>query len=141
MQLSTMQPTPARSPTWKSVTFLPTADTMPTISCPGTWGYVCGPQSPRSWWMSEWQMLAYLMSMTMSSSPMGRRSNSKGFSSPESSKAARARTVPFLGFSAWAGVARRVAAPRAANCRRVGWSVDKEASWLVATWLCVVPTS
>ena len=37
-QLSTMQPTPTRSPTLKRLTSDPTAVTTPAISCPGTIG-------------------------------------------------------------------------------------------------------
>ena len=37
-QLSTMQPTPTRSPTLNRVTFPPTAVTTPAISWPGTIG-------------------------------------------------------------------------------------------------------
>jgi len=38
-QESTRQPTPARSPTANFVTSVPTAETVPAISCPGTSGY------------------------------------------------------------------------------------------------------
>ena len=49
-----MQPTAARSPTLKLSTSAPTADTRPTISWPGTTGYIDGPHSLRAVWMSEW---------------------------------------------------------------------------------------
>src|ERR1041385_360407 len=52
---STMQPTAARSPTLKRVTSLPTAVTRPTISCPGTTGYVVLVHSLRTVCRSEWQ--------------------------------------------------------------------------------------
>ena len=55
-QLSTMQPTPARSPGLKPFTWAPTAVTFPTISWPGTMGYLEPPHSLRTWWRSEWQM-------------------------------------------------------------------------------------
>ena len=69
-----MQPTPTRSPTWCLVTSAPTSATTPAISWPGTTGKGCGPQSPRTVWMSEWQMPAYLMSMRTSLGPTSRRS-------------------------------------------------------------------
>ena len=70
----TMQPTPTRSPTWWRVTSEPTSETRPTISWPGTSGKGCGPQSPLTVWMSEWQMPAYSMSMSTSLAPTSRRS-------------------------------------------------------------------
>ena len=53
-----MQPTPTRSPTWCLVTSEPTSVTVPTISWPTTCGYWIWPHSPRTVWMSEWQMPA-----------------------------------------------------------------------------------
>ena len=50
---STKHPTPTRSPTLNFETSEPTSVTMPAISCPGTIGYVTGPHSPRTVWMSE----------------------------------------------------------------------------------------
>src|SRR5919107_3376145 len=41
IQLLTIQPTPALSPSLNLLTFFPTAVTMPAISCPGTCGYCC----------------------------------------------------------------------------------------------------
>ena len=58
--------------------FVPTAATMPAISCPGIAGYGTSPQSPREKWMSEWQMPQNLMSMRTSSGPSGRRSIRSG---------------------------------------------------------------
>ena len=69
-----MQPTPTRSPTWWRVTSAPTSVTTPTISWPGTTGKGCGPQSPLTVWMSEWQMPAYWISMRTSFGPTSRRS-------------------------------------------------------------------
>ena len=69
-----MQPTPTRSPTACLVTAEPTSVTMPAISWPGASGYCCGPQSPRTVWMSEWQMPANLMSIRTSCGPTSRRS-------------------------------------------------------------------
>ncbi|MNI45184.1 hypothetical protein D3C73_996000 [compost metagenome] len=69
-----MQPTPTRSPTLCLVTSEPTSVTMPAISWPGANGYCCGPQSPRTVWISEWQMPANLISMWTSLGPTSRRS-------------------------------------------------------------------
>ena len=69
-----MQPTPTRSPTRCLVTVGPTSATTPTISWPGTTGKGCGPQSPLTVWMSEWQMPAYSISMRTSFGPTSRRS-------------------------------------------------------------------
>jgi hypothetical protein len=69
-----MQPTPTRSPTRCVVTAAPTSATTPTISCPGTTGKGCGPQSPLTVWMSEWQMPANSIAMRTSVGPTSRRS-------------------------------------------------------------------
>ena len=37
---------------------------MPAISWPGTIGKIAAPHSSRAWWMSEWQMPAYAMSIS-----------------------------------------------------------------------------
>src|SRR4051794_33707900 len=79
---------PALSPTLNLVTPEPTAETMPTISWPGTMGYLALPHSLRTWWMSEWQMPEYLMSMTISSSLGARRSKVKGSRGLDASVAA-----------------------------------------------------
>lgn len=73
-QESTKQPTPARSPTWNLVTAEPTSVITPAISWPGTIGKMAWPQPSRAWWMSEWQIPEYLMSMSTSFGPTGRRS-------------------------------------------------------------------
>ena len=70
----TMQPTPTRSPTRWLVTSAPTCWTVPTISWPGTTGKGCGPQSPLTVWMSEWQMPAYSIAISTSWAPTSRRS-------------------------------------------------------------------
>ena len=69
-----MQPTPTRSPTANLVTSEPTSATTPAISWPGTIGKMPSPQPSRTWWMSEWQMPANLMSIRTSCSPTARRS-------------------------------------------------------------------
>ena len=47
-QESTITPTAAASPTLNFVTSDPTAATVPTISCPGTIGYIALPHSFRA---------------------------------------------------------------------------------------------
>ena len=69
-----MQPTPTRSPTACRVTSGPTSATSPAISCPTTIGYEIAPHSLRAVWMSEWQMPAYLISISTSCGPRSRRS-------------------------------------------------------------------
>ncbi len=69
-----MQPTPTRSPTLNRVTPGPTSDTTPAISWPGTIGKIASPQPSRTWWMSEWQIPANLMSISTSCSRTARRS-------------------------------------------------------------------
>jgi hypothetical protein len=54
-QESTMQPTPARSPSLNFLTCAPTFTTRPTISWPGTHGYVVPCHSLRAMWTSVWQ--------------------------------------------------------------------------------------
>ena len=54
-QLSTMQPTPTIWPGLKRVTSLPTAVTLPMISCPGTEGNCDPGHSPRAVCRSLWQ--------------------------------------------------------------------------------------
>ena len=83
-----MQPTPTRSPTACLVTAVPTSVTMPAISWPGASGYCWGPQSPRTVWMSEWQMPAYLISISTSWGPTSRRSMVVGMRSPSADGAA-----------------------------------------------------
>ena len=83
-----MQPTPTRSPTWCRVTSAPTSVTTPTISWPGTTGNGWGPQSPRTVWMSEWQMPAYWISMRTSLAPTSRRSMVVGASGSPAAGAA-----------------------------------------------------
>ena len=51
----------------------PTSLTTPAISCPGVSGYVVSPHSPRTVWMSLWQMPANVMSMRTSSARRSRR--------------------------------------------------------------------
>lgn len=48
-QESTKTPTPALSPTLNLVTSAPTAEITPTISWPGTMGYLLSPHSPLIW--------------------------------------------------------------------------------------------
>ncbi len=69
-----MQPTPARSPSLKPFTSAPTAETRPTISCPGMQGYVVPCHSLRAVWRSEWQMPQKRMSIRTSFGPGSRRS-------------------------------------------------------------------
>ena len=54
-QLSTRQPTDARSPTLNRVTDAPTRVTRPRISWPGTTGYCVKPHSLRAKCRSLWQ--------------------------------------------------------------------------------------
>src|SRR5271165_3897424 len=77
-QESTMQPTPARSPTLNFFTALPTCDTRPTISCPGTIGKIPGNQSLFTWCTSEWQIPQYSIAITTSFGSGSRRSNENG---------------------------------------------------------------
>ena len=73
-----MQPTAARSPALNLVTPSPTAVTRPTISWPGTHGYMVPGHSPRAVWMSEWQTPQYRISMATSAAPGARRGMVKG---------------------------------------------------------------
>src|ERR1700686_4694887 len=65
-QESTMQPTAAISPSLNFFTALPALTTRPTISWPGTHGYVVGMtlcHSLRVWCRSEWQTPQYRISI------------------------------------------------------------------------------
>src|SRR6185312_7464707 len=79
-QESTMQPTAASSPGLKFFTWFPTAVTRPTISCPGTQGYVVFVHSLRAVCRSEWQTPQKRISIWMSRGPGSRRSNENGAS-------------------------------------------------------------
>ena len=70
----TMQPTPTRSPTWWRVTSAADLGDDADDLVTGTTGKGCGPQSPLTVWMSEWQMPAYSISMRTSFAPTSRRS-------------------------------------------------------------------
>src|SRR5262250_2360728 len=73
---STMQPTAAVSPTLKPRTSRPTAETLPTISWPGTHGYTVGialSHSLRTWCRSEWHTPQWLISICTSRGPGARR--------------------------------------------------------------------
>ena len=84
-----MQPTPARSPGLKPDTLAPTAATRPTISWPGSTGQAEPPHSPRTVWMSEWQMPQNRMSIWMSSAPGSRRWKENGASGAVAESAAK----------------------------------------------------
>jgi hypothetical protein len=79
-QESTMQPTPAGSPTLKRFTPRATRVTRPTISWPGTMGKIDPPHSSRAWWMSEWQMPHHSMAISTSLLRGSRRSITVGAS-------------------------------------------------------------
>ena len=82
-----MQPTPTNSPASKLVTLLPMSDTRPIISCPGTRGTATCPSryAPYGY---HYGRRHKRMSILMSLSPTDLRSNSKGFNSSVSLKAA-----------------------------------------------------
>src|SRR5690606_22566519 len=87
-----MQPTPARSPTAKPVTALPTALTRPTISWPGTQGQRVPGHSPRAVCRSEWHTPQCRMSICTSRGPGARRPMANGASGVSAECAAKART-------------------------------------------------
>src|SRR6478736_2268388 len=93
-QESTMQPTPTRSPTANSVTFEPVLLTVPTISWPGTRGYVWTPHSPRVACTSEWQSPQNSMAISTSSGFGARLATVSGTSplAPDTAPYAAART-------------------------------------------------
>src|SRR5438132_1253291 len=71
---STMQPTPARSPSRKRDALVPWDTTRPTISWPGTTGKWVVPQSSFTLCTSLWQMPQYRISIATSWGPGSRRS-------------------------------------------------------------------
>src|SRR5438309_5076663 len=75
-----MQPTAPISPTLKRFTSPPTAVTRPTISCPGTAGYVVPLHSLRTVCKSEWHTPQYRISSCTSCGSGSRRAKENGAS-------------------------------------------------------------
>src|SRR4051794_31302141 len=130
----TMQPTPTRSPTRWSVTSAPTSATTPTISCPGTTGKGCGPQSPLTVWMSEWQMPAYSIRISTSLAPTSRRSIVVGASGSPAEGAAYAFTRIWGCSFVWA---RPTRGPRGSVERGTGWLLLLGSLELVGECTCL----
>src|SRR6056297_2187702 len=76
MQLSAVQPTPTRWPTFSPLAWSPTATTRPMTSWPSTAGYSLLPHSLFFTERSEWQMPQYSTLTSTSSDPRGAASSS-----------------------------------------------------------------
>src|SRR5690606_32391216 len=92
-QLSTIQPTPAKSPTLNFVTPSPTLVIRPTISCPCTFGYTVPPHSLRAVCKSEWHTPQYKISISTSLAVTARRSTFISFKSASGAAVPKAFTV------------------------------------------------